>query len=119
MKKNTRRTGSQYEKLAGAYLERCGYRVVAYNYRCRMGEIDLVAWHGAYLVFIEVKYREDANCGTPMEAVGYQKQRKISRTAMDYCRKYHIIPDTPCRFDVVAIQGDKIEIIENAFEYIE
>ena len=119
MEKNTRRTGSEYEKLAGRYLEQCGYRIVAYNYRCRRGEIDLIAWHGEYLVFVEVKYRENADCGTPMEAVGYQKQRRISYTAMDYCRKHHILPDTPCRFDIVAVQGKKIERIENAFEFVE
>ena len=51
--------GTAYEKLAGAYLEQQGYEILEYNYRCRMGEIDIVARQGGYLVFVEVKYRAE------------------------------------------------------------
>ena len=51
--------GTAYEKLAGVYLEQQGYEILEYNYRCRMGEIDIVARQGGYLVFVEVKYRAD------------------------------------------------------------
>ena len=54
---NTRKTGARYELLAAVHLEKCGYRIIEKNYRCRIGEIDLVACDGAYLVFVEVKYR--------------------------------------------------------------
>ena len=53
---NTRKTGARYELLAAVHLEKCGYHIIEKNYRCRIGEIDLVACDGAYLVFVEVKY---------------------------------------------------------------
>ena len=55
---NTRKTGARYELLAAVHLEKCGYHIIEKNYRCRIGEIDLVACDGAYLVFVEVKYRK-------------------------------------------------------------
>ena len=51
---NTRKTGARYELLAAVHLEKCGYHIIEKNYRCRIGEIDLVACDGAYLVFVEV-----------------------------------------------------------------
>ena len=59
-----------------------GMRILEKNYRCREGEIDLVAMDGSYLVFVEVKYRRDQHAGHPAEAVDARKQRKIVRTAM-------------------------------------
>lgn len=63
---NTRKTGARYELLAAVHLEKCGYRIIEKNYRCRIGEIDLVACDGAYLVFVEVKYRkqQEGRCGS-------------------------------------------------------
>lgn len=60
---NTRKTGARYELLAAVHLEKCGYRIIEKNYRCRIGEIDLVACDGAYLVFVEVKYRKNNKKG--------------------------------------------------------
>ena len=68
-KKNNRRTGTGYERKAGAYLDFLGYKIVTYNYRCRLGEIDLIARDGEYLVFVEVKYRTTSVSGYPAEAV--------------------------------------------------
>lgn len=94
-----------------------GYEIVAYNFRCRYGEIDIIAREGEYLVFVEVKYRKNANSGNPFEAVDRKKQRVISRVASYYCLTHGYGETTPCRFDVVAILGEKIEVLKNAFEY--
>ena len=80
--------GTAYEKLAGAYLEQQGYEILEYNYRCRMGEIDIVARQGGYLVFVEVKYRADNAAGNPLEAVTSAKQRTISKSG------FVLLPDT-------------------------
>lgn len=114
---NKRAVGTAYEKQAGNYLEEQGYQILEYNFRCRRGEIDIVAKDGEYLVFVEVKYRRNAKSGSPLEAVDFKKQRIISRTASYYCLSHGYGETTPCRFDVVAILGEKIRVIENAFEY--
>ena len=62
---NRRETGSRYEKQAAVFLEQKGYEILEMNFRCRRGEIDLVARDGEYLVFVEVKYRADLRCGRP------------------------------------------------------
>lgn len=114
---NKRAVGTAYEKLAGAYLEQQGYEILEYNFRCHMGEIDIVAKDGEYLVFIEVKYRSDSRKGNPLEAVDIRKQRIISKVASYYCLTHGYRENTPCRFDVVAIDGVEYMLIKNAFEY--
>ena len=116
--KNKRETGAEYEKKAARYLESCGYKIISSNFRCRAGEIDLIARDGRYLVFIEVKYRRDNSCGTPLEAVHAKKQKRICRTASYFCLKHGYPDTTPCRFDVIAMTGkDEIVHIKNAFTY--
>ena len=66
---NTRKIGTEYERKAGAYLEAKGYVIQEYNFRCRMGEIDIIARDGKCLVFCEVKYRSGPGSGHPAEAV--------------------------------------------------
>lgn len=114
---NRRQVGAQYEKLAGQHLEQQGYEILAYNYRCRFGEIDIVAKEGGYLVFAEVKYRKNSRVGNPLEAVDKRKQQQISRTAAYYLLRYGYREDMPCRFDVVAVSGEEISVIKNAFFY--
>lgn len=109
--------GTAYEKLAGAYLEQQGYEILEYNYRCRMGEIDIVARQDGYLVFVEVKYRADSTVGNPLEAVTSAKQRTISKVASYYCLTHGYGTFTPCRFDVAAVLGEQIKVIQNAFDY--
>ena len=116
---NKRAVGTAYEKVAGIYLETQGYRILEYNFRDRRGEIDIVARDGHCLVFVEVKYRKDGRKGAPLEAVGFGKQRIICRTARYYLFTHHLSMDTPCRFDVVAVEGDRIRVVKNAFPYIE
>ena len=114
MGKNRRQIGTDYERAAAYYLEQLGYEILEYNYRCRAGEIDLIAKDGEYLVFCEVKYRSDGRKGSPLEAVGAGKQRTIFRCAMFYLAEHHT-EDVPCRFDVIGIEGAEVVHIKNAF----
>jgi len=113
---NKRKIGADKEKLAGAYLEKNGYEIIEYNFRCRQGEIDIIAKDGEYLVFCEVKYRSGMSKGTPFEAVDYKKQRIISRCALFYVTKQRL-EDVPCRFDVVSVTDKEIQVLKNAFDY--
>jgi len=114
---NRRQIGSTYEETAARYLEKKGYRILEHNFRCKIGEIDLIAQDGTVLVFLEVKYRKNTVFGNPAEAVTPSKQRTICKAADYYRLKKGIAQDVPCRFDVVAILGDRIEVIKNAFDY--
>ena len=109
--------GTAYEKMAGEYLKTQGYEILQYNFRCRMGEIDIIAKDHGYLVFIEVKYRRNAAYGTPAEAVNLRKQQKICKVADYYRMKHRVSDGQACRFDVVAIQGRNIRLIRDAFPY--
>ena len=114
---NKRLLGTQKEQQAAAYLESAGFEILERNYRCRTGEIDLIAADGPALVFVEVKYRRSGAYGSPAEAVDGRKQRTICRVA-DYYRMRHGIPyGQACRFDVVAVQGEEICLLRNAFPY--
>lgn len=114
---NKRQTGTAYEERAAAYLEEQGMQILQKNYRCRQGEIDLIAKDGTYLVFVEVKYRRDLRSGHPSEAVDFRKQKRILYAARYFYYEKKIPESMPCRFDVVSILGDKMEYIRNAFEY--
>ena len=115
---NKREIGTVYEKTAAKYLERKGFYILERNFCSRFGEIDIIAKDGGYLVFIEVKYRMDDSCGSPLEAVDGKKQRKICRTASYFCLRQGYADTTPCRFDVIAMEGDgSILHLENAFDY--
>lgn len=116
--KNRRAVGTEQERRAAAYLREQGYKIIASNFRCRYGEIDLIAKDGEYLVFVEVKYRTDSAAGEPQEAVGRRKQERICRSATCYCMVYGYAADTQCRFDVVAIKGEEITVFKNAFDFI-
>lgn len=112
---NKRTVGTTQEERAAEFLEQKGMQIIARNYRIRSGEIDLIGTDGAYLVFVEVKYRADERMGSPLEAVDARKQQTIIRTARHFMMRFGYSQDTPCRFDVVGITGDKIEHIKNAF----
>lgn len=112
---NKRAEGTAYEKRAAQYLTQRGYQILVYNYRCKQGEIDLIARDGEYLVFVEVKYRKDARSGYGSEAVGWQKQKRIINSARWYLAQRGIGDDQPCRFDVVSFLGEGITLIKDAF----
>ena len=114
---NKRKIGTAYERLAGDYLVKQGYKIIEYNFRCCMGEVDLIAKDGSYLVFVEVKYRSNQRNGNPFEAVDRRKQQRISKAAAYYCAKHKYSEITPCRFDVIGICGEEYTLIKNAFEY--
>lgn len=110
--------GKQGEALAAAYLERAGYRIVARNYRSRLGELDLIAEEKGSVVFIEVKTRRDGAAVGPFEAVTKAKRRQMAKVALDYLTR-HGQNERPARFDVVAItlvgNAPRIELMQNAF----
>ena len=114
-------TGRWGEETAAAYLRRRHYTIVAANYRCRLGEIDLIAENRDYLVFVEVKLRTNLRYGMPRESVTAKKQEKLRSAALLYLSMHGL--DAPARFDVAEVYTDvrhsarstRIEYIENAF----
>ena len=114
---NTREIGHKYETLAANLLQQNGYQILERNFRCREGEIDLIALEGGYLVFIEVKYRKSEKSGLAATAVDGKKQKKICRVAQYYLMKNQIYADMSVRFDVAAADGERLHIIKNAFPY--
>lgn len=113
--------GQKGESQAAQYLQRKGYRIVKANYRCKYGEVDLIARDADVLIFIEVKTRTNEDFGAPAAAVDYRKQKQISKVAHHYLVT-HNSEDTDARFDVVSVlspQGKKTEIIHivNAFDF--
>jgi putative endonuclease len=105
--------------MAERYLQEKGYRVLERNYRCPVGELDLVALDRRAVVFVEVKTRTDDRFGVPLEAVHPRKQKKMIRAALFFLsqRRLH---HRDARFDVVGVsfKGDAptVEHIQNAFE---
>lgn len=118
MKQNKRRIGSAYEDIAASYLLERGYAIVERNYRNLLGELDIIAEKDNVIVYIEIKYRASKQCGDPLEAVDYHKQRRISRIAACHYAEYGALLEKPCRFDVIGIdKTGKLSHIENAFEF--
>lgn len=115
---NKRSEGARREAQAAEYLEARGMTIKERNYRNRQGEIDLIGMHEGYLVFVEVKYRKDGGKGYAAEAVDYRKQRRICRTADYYRYVNRIGSQVGVRYDVVAVQGEQIDWIQNAFPHI-
>ena len=115
---NKRAVGTKFEQEAANYLMKNGYHILQNNFRCKIGEIDLIAKNEGYLCFIEVKYRSGLSKGYPAEAINLNKIRKITRTAEFYMLLHKIPQDTPCRFDAVVILDREISLIKNAFDGI-
>lgn len=106
--------GKLGEAKATEYLKSKGYKILVQNFKTKIGEIDIIASKDNFVVFVEVKARKNSDFGLPREAVNYYKQRKIRMVATQYLKSTNKL-NTPCRFDVVEILGDKIEHIENCF----
>lgn len=115
---NKRALGTEFEHKAAQYLIKNGYQILQSNFRCKTGEIDLIAKSDGYLCFIEVKYRSGTSKGYPAEAITPAKMLRITRTAQFYMLIHKIPEDTPCRFDAVVILDNDISLIKNAFEAI-
>jgi putative endonuclease len=116
MKMNNREVGTEYEQKAADFLIQSGYTILAKNFRCKIGEIDLIARNEGYLCFIEVKYRSGTSKGFPAEAITPNKIRRITRTAQFYMLLHQLPQETPCRFDAVVILEHEISLIKNAFD---
>lgn len=111
--------GRRAEDEAAAYLRVRGYRVVARNVRCRAGEVDIVAYEGEVLCFVEVRSRSSCRYGTPAETVTAGKQARITRAAAAYLAGFEGAPPR-CRFDVVTLTGrgarPAVALLRGAFE---
>lgn len=119
MTSSTTNRGAAGELLARHYLEKKGWKHLASNWRCKVGEFDLVMQHGSTRVFVEVRLRQPTSFGEGLETIGWQKQRKLVRCAQFYQQKENYWGN--CRFDVISISqpnnGEPTIIhIENAFE---
>ena len=112
---NKRETGIQYEQVASGFLKSRGYNIIKQNYYCRYGEIDIIAEEDGYTVFVEVKYRKDTISGSPEGAVNGKKRQRIRHSALDFLIRNYGTEEIPCRFDIVAITGNQIHLIKNAF----
>ncbi|ETP73833.1 hypothetical protein UYO_0087 [Lachnospiraceae bacterium JC7] len=108
--------GRYSEDMAARYLEKNGYRILERNWRFHRNEIDIIAMDGSCLVFVEVKARKSALHGYGCEAVDIRKQKLLRKVAEAYLvSKGHSLTGTPCRFDVISIDGGAISLFKNAF----
>lgn len=113
--------GQKGEAQAARYLKQKGYKIIKKNYKCKYGEIDLIARDADVLIFIEVKTRTSIEFGSPAAAVDYRKQKQISKVAYHYLVTHHN-EDIDARFDVVSVLSQKnkettIEHIIDAFNF--
>jgi putative endonuclease len=119
MGEQRRTVGNAGEDAAVQYLLRRGYHILQRNYRCRFGEIDLIARDGGTLAFVEVKTRRSQRYGPPASAVTFVKQRHLIKASQMYMTQMNKA-DELCRFDVVTIEMDahgmRIELIKDAFQ---
>lgn len=112
-------TGTEHEVLAAEYLLKANLQILHRNFRSKLGEIDIIAHDGPYLVFVEVRYRQDDKFGSAAESVTFAKQQKIVRAAQFYLQTHTWAQQLNCRFDVIAIsnstESPQIEWIKDAF----
>lgn len=116
-KKRVNARGKTGEDLAVKYLEQRGYRVLDRNYTTDIGEVDIFVTDEKSLIAVEVKSRLSLEYGTPAEAVGHEKVRKISQVASQYIKQYRLF-GVPVRFDVIEVylNDKKVNHIVNAFD---
>jgi putative endonuclease len=111
--------GKWGEDLALQKVKKLGYRCIARNYRCPLGEVDLIARDGDTLVFVEIKTRKGRSLGYAKEAVDRRKRRQLSKVALAYM-KANCCSEARARFDVVVInlegKAEEIEVVRNAFD---
>lgn len=107
--------GAAAETLAAAFLQCQGLEITARNYRCRFGEIDLIARDGKTLVFVEVRQRKNEDFGGAAASITHGKRTRLLRTARHYLAQRR--DERPCRFDAVLLSGEppQVEWIQNAF----
>lgn len=114
-------SGRQYEDRAGRLLRSAGLEVVARNFRCKLGEIDLICRDGGTLVFVEVRYRSSTRFACAAASVTAAKQRRLWATAQLYLQQRGLTEQQRCRFDILAFDEtrstgeDGIQWLKNAF----
>ena len=116
----TKSVGDQTETLAADYLKQQGLTCLARNFSSRYGEIDIIVKDGESIVFVEVKYRKQLSHGGAISTISTSKQQKLKLCASFYLQQAQLNEyNTPCRFDVVALQGPieqpNITWLKNAF----
>jgi putative endonuclease len=117
------KVGKLGEEAARKFLKKQGYRIRETGFRCRHGEIDIVAQKKDYLVFVEVRTKSNLDFGTPEESITQAKKEKLIASALTYTTAHQNLPPL-WRIDVVAIELDdkgktrRIELIENAVEQV-
>ena len=110
-----RQIGNKAEDKAANYLKKQGYKILERNYSIPCGEIDIIAQKDKTIVFVEVKYRKDAeNFGGPIAAVTKAKQKRVINAAVSYIKTKKPAFNT-LMFDIIAVSEDKTEHIKNAF----
>ncbi|MEO1227609.1 MAG: YraN family protein [Myxococcota bacterium] len=117
----TQKVGAELERTAEAILSRRGYRILARNWRGAGGELDRVAWDGDCLCFVEVRFRERVESGSPVETVTLAKRRMLARTARAFLAAYFSDAAPNARFDVVGLVREedgslRAEIVTDAFD---
>lgn len=114
--------GARGEEKACDFLQGQGYRILERNYRCRLGEIDIIAREGRTVVFVEVKARSSGRFGLPQEAVGPRKRRRMTAIALHYLKSRGWLGE-PARFDVASVGLDggqeTVTLLRNAFDAVE
>ena len=118
---STQQRGDAADALARQHLEKHGLRLLAQNWRCRLGELDLVMLDADTVVFVEVRYRRYSAWGGAAESVDARKREKLSRAAQHFLQQESRWAKYPCRFDVIAINADsqapaQLDWIQNAFD---
>lgn len=111
---NTRRVGALGEDIAVKYLVKHGFKILARNFTCHFGEVDIVAMEKDTVVFVEVKWRKDESFGKPREAVNWRKQQTIIKCANYWLYKNEKV-GLPVRFDVMEIMGSELVFLRDAF----
>jgi len=106
--------GRKGERLACRYLLKEGFDILARRYRGRSGELDIIAYEGDTLVFVEVKTRSSRDFGQPWEFVDWQKQQILRRAAEDFIAD-HDLGQYAYRFDIVSVLGTEVTLLRNAF----
>lgn len=116
----TRGTGDAFERHALTQLQSAGLRLLARNFNTRFGELDLVMRDGEAVVFVEVRYRRARGFGGSAASIGADKREKLTHAAQLFLQAHPALSSLPCRFDVVAFDGDerspKMEWHRAAFE---
>ena len=106
MKSGSSDAGREAETFALQHLQQHGLQLLARNWSCRRGELDLVMLDGSTVVFVEVRYRRQRGWGSALESVDARKQEKLIATAQLFLQQESRWADSPCRFDVVAVDGE-------------